>query len=76
MKTGEIIASLVVVMVVGYLWLTRGARTISAAQNQGWINAPQVPLYVSVPNFVLPTQPFNWHGFSPNDFLVTQDISA
>lgn len=75
---GALIATLLIALVGVYLYLTRGSRAINSIVQQGYRNASTMPVYEqllpgSVPD--IPT-PFNWGGFTPGDFLVTQDVNS
>lgn len=77
---GALIALLLIALIAVYLYYTQGSRAISSITAQGNRNASSIPLYVSDPLLQIPsggTFPnFNWGGFVPGDFLVTQDINS
>ena len=75
MRTGDIFAIglMIAIFAAAVLWLTRGSRAISAAQNQGLRNAWNIPIFDANPAFQIPLQPLT---FNPNNFLVTQDIGS
>lgn len=80
MKGGDMLAFILLLGIFAavVLWLTRGARAIATAQRQGTQNALSIPIYVPNLPSSLPDslQSFNWNGFQPGDFLVTQDIGS
>lgn len=74
-NAGSIIA-LFVLLVIVYVYFTKGKRTLFGIQSQGAVNAFSIPIFdtTSIPNELLPSQPINWGSFNPNDFLIQQDI--